>query len=448
MLKAKYYNKYLKYKTKYIKLRSINNISSEVQEGGKFSCNPEKEFKSICAEDKDGKYRTKDSCINDCEGSYIRYQLKKININHETTKFYLFVKDIITNEKIDVYLKGGNVLGLKILKMIYDKYKDNDVKFKECFNEFLKLELIKDWDLTGYTNKTITDEYRDGLDKISKKYRLVPRAKTFILYQTQKPILIDDKPLLEISILDFDTFSKLEIPLTTMKIRVNEYNLKYIFMFCKEFYSYKMNKEEFDFDVLKRLLSKINIIIHPHKKGIYKVNNNFDKGKLNDEIIKFIKAYSKDDINLHQFLSTHIEDPFRILYRLVSKNIKKNNKIKEFLKDNLNINNTEWLLDDKWINKHINNFTVELGDKLVDIYKSNFTKSKDIITSLTAVSDFLTEISFNRIKSDFDTLEDVGIKLLQNIFSKLLASINKEELKNIKIRNSFIEFVQFLADKI
>ena len=48
-----------------------------------------------------------------------------------------------------------------------------------------------------------------------------------------------------------------------------------------------------------------------------------------------------------------------------------------------------------------NDFTVELGDKLVDIYKSSFTKSKDIITSLTAVSDFLTEISFNRIKSDF-----------------------------------------------
>jgi len=437
-----FYNKYLKYKFKYTKLK-YNNILN----GGKFNCNPTNEFNNICLENKDGKYRTKDSCINDCENQYIKNQLEKINIRHETTKFYLFIKDIITNEKIEVYLKGGNVLGLKILKMIYDKYKNNDKKFKECFDEFLKLDLIKDWDLTGYSNIPITEEYRKKLDKIARKYKLVPRAKTFILYQTDKPILLDDKPLFEISILDKDTFSKLELPLTTMKIQVNEYNLKYIFMLCKEFYSNRLNQEKFDFNILKRLLSKINIKIHPHKNGIYKVENNFDKGKLNDNLLDFIKSYSKNDINLQQFLATQIEDPYRMLYRLVSKNIKKNNNIKDFLKNNLNIRQ-EWLFDDKWIIKHINDFTEKLGNKIADIYINSFNKSKDIISSLSDVADFLTEISFNRVKSDYDTFENIGIKILENIFSKLLKSINKEELKKIEIRSKFIDFLQFLSDKI
>jgi chromosome segregation ATPase len=41
--------------------------------------------------------------------------------------------------KLNVYLKGGNVLGLQILKMIYIKYKSDDRKFKQVFEKFLTL---------------------------------------------------------------------------------------------------------------------------------------------------------------------------------------------------------------------------------------------------------------------------------------------------------------------
>jgi hypothetical protein len=51
--------------------------------------------------------------------------------------------------------------------------------------------------------------------------------------------MLDDKALFEISIVDSDSYSDLEIPLTTMKIRVHEYNIKYIFMFAKLFFSWQ-----------------------------------------------------------------------------------------------------------------------------------------------------------------------------------------------------------------
>jgi len=442
-----YYKKYLKYKLKYNELK---NILYKTQKGGgiRYECVPENRFAEICIEKDDGKYKSKDGCINDCETKYISNQLIKANIKGESVKFYLFIKDIIQNEKIDVYLKGGNVLGLKVLKMIYDKYKNDDKKFKECFEKFLKLDLIKDWDFSGYTKKSITPEYREKLDEIALKYKLYQRAKTFILYQTKRPILLEDKPLFEISILDSDSFSKLEIPLTTMKVKVNEYNLKYVFMFCKTFLSYKQKGEEFDFDILKRMLDKINVIIYPHKNGLYDVKNNFDKGELNDEILNFIKPFEDFDKNLPQFLATHIEDPFRILYRLVEKNINKNNKIKKFLSDELNISKQEWLFESVWIEKMIKLFCEKLGEKLLNTYKDEYVKTLDIKQSILRVEKFLNGISFNRIEIDYDMLGDMGKQLLQLLFTKLINEIERKNLINLEMESKLLKFMKFLSSKL
>ncbi len=446
-----YYKKYLKYKSKYISLKN-NNTNINNQYGGaktKYACNPENKFADICFEQEDGKYNSKEGCINDCEVKYINNELSKINIRRETIPFYLFIKDIINNEHIDVYLKGGNVIGMKVLLMIYDKYKNDDKKFRECFEKFLKLDLIKDWDFSAYTqnHKEITPEYRKELDKIAKKYKLHERAKTFILYQTKRPILLEDKPLFEISVLDSDGYSKLEIPLTTMKIKVNEYNLKYVFMFCKSFYAYKEKEEPFDFDILKRMLEKIKVIIYPHKNGLYDVRNNFDKGELNDDIVKFINTFSDFDKNLPQFLATHIEDPFRILYRLIEKNINKNNKIQKFLKDELNVTNQEWLFDSKWIEKMIKLFCEKLGDKLHEVYNADFIKNMDTKKGIMKVDDFLRGISFNRIEIDFNMLSDFGKQLLHLIFKKLIKEITTEKLVDLNDDIKLVKFMKFLASK-
>lgn len=440
-----FYKKYIKYKLKYNNLKSANLI--DLKGGGRYDCVPENKFKDICIEKENGKYKSKDGCINDCEVQYIRNELKKVNIDRESSQFYLFIKDIIKNEKVDVYLKGGNVLGLKVLKMIYDKYKNNDTKFRRIFKEFLKLELIKDWDFSGYTKKEITKDYREHFDTIARQYKLHQRASRFILYQTKKPILLEGKPLFEISILDSDTFSKLEIPLTTMKVKVTEYNVKYVFMFCKLFYAYKNTGDEIDFDILKRMLEKIDVIIYPHKNGLYNVTNNFDKGNLNDEILGFIKTYNDFDKNMPQFLATHIEDPFRILYRLPEKNIPKNDKIKEFLNKELNIKNQEWLFDSVFIKKMTKLFCENLGNKLVNLYKEEYIKTMDIKKSIIRVDKFLDGISFARIELDYQMLTDNGKNLLKLIFNNLINEIDKKNINEIEMDMKLFKFIKFYSNQ-
>ncbi len=436
-----FYKKYIKYKYKY--LQKINSLKG----GGRYDCVPENKYKDICVEKENGKYRSKESCVNDCEVYYVRNELKKVNIDKEASKFYLFIKDIIKTEKVDVYLKGGNVLGLKVLKMIYDKYKNNDNKFRAVFMEFLKLELIKDWDFAGYTREAITSEYREKFDNIAKQYRLHQRATKFILYQTEKPILLEEKPLFEIAILDSDSFSKLEIPLTTMKVRVTEYNVKYVFMLCKLFYSYKENGEDFDFDILRRILEKIQVIIYPHKNGLYNVTNNFDKGGLNNKILEFIKPYEDFDKNLPQFLATHIEDPFRILYRLPEKNIPKNDRVKKFIQKHLTNSNQEWLFDSAFITKITKLFCENLGAKLLEIYKDEYIKTFDIKKSIEHVNTFLSGVSFGRIEVDYKMLTDNGKTLLSLLFSNLIKEIDKKNINEIGMELKIFKFMRFLVNK-
>ena len=408
----------------------------------KYNCNPKNKFADICIKDKNGKYKSKDACINDCENKFIDNELIKINIKYETQPFYLFIKDIIVNEKIDVYLKGGNVLGLKILKMIYTKYKHDDIKFKKVFDKFLELDLVKDWDFSAFTknNKVITPEYRKHLDKVARKYKLVPRASTFILYQTRKPLLLEDKPLFEISVVDSDNYSKLELPLTTMKIKFNQYNLKYVFMFCKSFLAYKQKGEPFDFNIIKRMLNKIDIIVYPSRNGLYNVTINdkqFDKGKLNDDIVKFIKTFAEYDKNLPQFLATHIEDPFRILYRLIEKNIKKNDNIKKFLNDELHkTENQNWLFDSEFIKTSIKLFCKKLGEELRKQYVNN---------GIEGVEAFLEGVSFNRIEGDYKMLTNEGIELLKSIFSKLINEMTKDKINKLKSDSRLIKFIKFYS---
>ena len=60
-----------------------NNLN---QNGGskiRFDCVPTNNFLDICVEKENGKYKSKDGCINDCEGKYIMTQMDKIHIKHE-----------------------------------------------------------------------------------------------------------------------------------------------------------------------------------------------------------------------------------------------------------------------------------------------------------------------------------------------------------------------------
>lgn len=430
------YEKYLKYKAKYLALKKQMDLSvksdietntdeSIVLEGGgkkKFICTPNKRnYKEICIENHNGSYETKEICEENCDPKFITVQLKKANLYKESLQFYYFINDLIKKENMSIYIKGGNVIGLAVLKLIWNKYHNDDNKFKRAFLNFLKLELIKDWDFTAYTDGIeINEKYRDKLDKIASKQKLVPRAKTFVLYQTKYPILIYEKALFEIAVLDSDSmdFSKMEIPLTTMKVKINQQNIKYIFMLAKSFYSWTEKHIPIDLDILKKILSTIEIIIHPHKSGYYNPEKALDAGEINKNLIRFINNFTNGNKYETQFLITQLEDPYRLIFRMPEKNIKKTEQIIHFIQRNIyGLKKPDWLVNPVKTSKLVEDFINNLSKELLKIYKK--TKSFD------SVLEFLQGVNFGKpqIQIEWDEFNQNTKSRLQRIFKPVISEI-------------------------
>lgn len=415
-----------------------------------YNCYPENNYNNICKQEKNGIYESKYNCMLECESRYINRHLIQANIKNETVKFYLFIRHIINKEKMSVYIKGGSVIGLYILKLINNKYKNNRKKFKRRLKEFINLKLMKDWDFAAYTKQSktgdyyqITQSYRDKLDSIANKYNLVPKAKNFVLYRTKRPILINNEPFFEIAILDSDNISTLELPMTSMKVKVTMRNIKYIYMFAKYFYSYIATDDDIDSDILMKMINKIDIIVHPHKKGLYNPKTKIDQGGLTSQLISFINRFSKGDNLISQFFVIHIQDPYRLLYRLPEKNIPKTKKIKKFIKNNLNVQLPSWLIDTERITKLIEDFSIHLGQKLLDLYNKN---------GITSVSNFMKGVLFNRTRIECKKFTDSNIKILNNIIKPLMDKMILDN-NNIQVHDkndiiNFINFVRFCKDKI
>jgi hypothetical protein len=448
--------------TKFYKFTDINQYGFGIE---RYNCDPTLLFDDICVKDDKGYYKNKEACVNDCEGKYINHHLHKANIKRETHKFYLFIKHIIEKENIEVYIKGGNALGLKILKMIYEKYPEKE--FEKHFNDFLKLELIKDWDFSAYikddkvrstenliSNNNVIEEYRPKLDDIAEEYKLVPRAKTFILYQAKYPILTDGKPLFEISILDKDRYSNLEMPMSTMKVKITPYNIKYIFMFAKAFHMYKLNSETFDFSIIKRMISKLSINIFPHKNGLFLItpsDSKFDDGGLSKDMLDIIKKYEDFDVCVPQFLIMLIGQPNRIFLRLIDKNIPKNEKIKEFIKQHKLDTYTDWVFNSKYIMNIVDQFLKELGKKMAEIYVKNLDKKNDIESvkkALDEIIKFTEGIEFKRIEDFYKEYSPAGIELIKLLFKYLFKNLDKKQIESLEKSNKFYATLQFLYKNV
>jgi len=468
-----YYNKYLKYKTKYLILKSEiitleqTNPHIQTQIGGKskssnnsrYICNPKKNFANICEPNNSGIYKSKESCINDCETKYIKRNLIDAKLARETTQFNMFIQDLMgttknkherltrqkfKQENMDIYIKGGTVLGLKVLLMIYEKY-GNDKIFEEKFNEFQKLELIRDWDFSSYLEgKEITEAYRDNLDKIARIYKLVPRAKTFILYQSKYPIKINDQALFEIAILESDNIVDIELPLTTMKVKINRRNLFQIFMLAKCFYS----SDPIDLNVIKHIIKDMRILVPEASNGLF-VRHKLSKGNLSEQLIDLIIKFSKGNINLQQFFVTHIQEPNRLLYRLLEKNIPKSDKIKSFLQQNNMLKDKiSWLLNTDYIMKQVDMFIQELGGKLDQIITIGLSKNKNKLDIIGDLDIFSEGINFDRIKIEYDTFTDKALNLLRVWFGPVYNKLFEGDEEILENKDSkLVKIMSFMIGK-
>lgn len=445
--------KYLKYKAKLLEITNFEQIggksksSAKRTEGSRYSCNPKEQFDEMCKEDPNGKYKNKTSCTNDCEIKYINRNLIEANLKYETFKFNKFIEHLMAN-RLQVYLKGGTVIGLYILKMIWDKA--GPEKFSNYWDEFVQLDLIRDWDFVAYTKTIDTDDkFRAEYDAIALLYSLVPRAKTFILYQAKRPIKLDDQALFEISVMKDEVFSNLELPLTTMKMRINRRNLLHIFMFAKSFYSYKVSKTPIDIGVIKHMVKSMEFFIYPHREGLFSIKE-LTPGALNPEMVEFVKTYAKNDRNLTQFLITQIQEPHRIFYRLMEKNIPKTNKIKKFLIGN-EITKTQptWLFNSDSIIKIMGDFIKKLGQQIAKVYKHEYSANNtDRNEAVNKTWDYIRGINLSRIRIEYDNIKDAGHELVKLLLGPLVQEFGQTNIENLDSKlncsNKLIDVLKFL----
>lgn len=424
-----YLEKYIKYKTKYLELK----INSFQLGGNRYSCNHNKNFADICYEEDNGKYKTKNKCINDCQIKYINKKLILSKLKKETLQFTNLFRELL-KENIKIYLKGGNLIGLMVLKTIYDKYPGNS--FDKYFNEFLKLELIRDWDFFGHTNAPITDDIKNKLNSIAFPLGMVSRAKTFILYQTKYPINNYDKALFEISILENDKILNSEFALTISKIKISNKNLLQIFMLAESFYSYYLNNKPIDIDFIKYLIKDIEFFIPKHKKGlIYRTK--LETNNISPKLLYLITNFSKNDITFQQFLITHLIEPNRLFYRLLEKNIPKSQKITVYFNEN-NISIPSWIIDYKYILNQVQLFIEIFSSKIYKIYINNKKNKKILIEELDKLFEGIKLI---RIQLEFKNIKCEGRKLLKILFERIYKDIITE-----KNNSELVKLLIFLND--
>jgi len=347
-----------------------------------------------------------------------------------------FITELLENN-YKIYIKGGNVIGLKVL---------------ELANQF-----IKDWDFYMVIND---DKDYNQIKLISEKYNIHNEGQTLIILRKKHYVKIDNEALFELSIKYNERFSEFEIPLSTMKIELTKDNICYL----ESLINYFIKKDN-DSNKLSNMMKQFPIYIYPADNGLFQIDNNsFDQGDISNDLLNIIKQVD-DNINIQQFLISHIKQPDRLFIRLLQKNLLKSNKIKDIL------GIQDWLLNEMAIHNIINKFMILLSKKLNEIYSVyeddidkileiiNKQDNKNKIKSENNLIDLLQKyvndidlifinVNIGRLLHKFNLLDQNGYQLINYLKPKfhnnkfLMKLLHRKLFRNHRIALLFIRIEQ------
>ena len=306
-----------------------------------------------------------------------------MNLNTETQNWISFIETLIENN-YDVYVKGGSVTGLHILKLIKESQ----------FGDFLKLNLIKDWDFTIFTSDQST------ITQLANQYNILVEGKTIIVLRQQNHIKIEAEALFELSIKEKEHICDLELPISTMKIKITKDNIHNLFNLSKLFYLKETNYQE-----LINLTNNLIIDIPYCQDGYFIITQDtYDCGNISAQLTDIIKSTTKN-INKQQFLITHFIQPDRLFHRLNKNKIKSQN-IEPF------IGKTDWILNISKTDKLINKFLSLLQKSITIIFNQLPEQNpeeeyiKSIIKTFTETNTLFQNCNINRLVSLYKTFSD------------------------------------------
>lgn len=340
-------------------------------------------------------------------------------MNHETVTWINFIKDL-KRANYYISIKGGNVIGLKLLKNLTEVYETIPL---DVYRDFINLNLIKDWDF--YLVLKENEKVHDVLN-MAKKYDIHNEAETMTVLRKKDCYKVDGEPLFEMSVKTLERFSDFEIPLTTLELIIEKENMHNLYTLI----DYFNNKEE-DVEKITRIIKKFNVCLFPIVKGLFELDiHNFDQATIYEGMFNIIRQIGKT-IHEKQFLVAQIIQPDRLFYRLIEKNIPKSNRIWEFINrhhlptinPHFNIPIYNWLLNESYIMDLVNRFI----DRLINETKCIYQKYEPKLISIhTDIKDKENQIN-NLEKKDKKLIRD-KIRLEDEYIRYLYKYINATEL--------------------
>jgi hypothetical protein len=264
-----------------------------------------------------------------------------------------FVKKILdVYPGADIYLKGGAVIGIYLLKTIYTKDFDN------LYPTFKELELINDFDFEIISEKLRNDYF---YYEFGKEHGIVLNGKNKNMKHIASTLRIMrsiNSNLFEMNILEKEEYP--ELPITNMKIFLSSDNYDKFFTLFENIYYDTLDKSHLEF------LNDVNIYIPECDiNGMFDIKFDADI-ILSDTLINIIYNTTLDK-NSQICLYYLIKNPTN-LSRLRWKNISKSNKIKNFLCNNDDNKIPLFLLNDELILNLVDHFISNLSYITNEIY--------------------------------------------------------------------------------
>ena len=223
-----YYNKYLKYKSKYFILKGSGDDDSK-----------------------------KDDNKN-----------KSSNITQEINDYKELFKGILTNNDGYIYIKGGSVIGLKIFNLLYKEnnnldllknYTDfiRDFDFIICvteekYKDFQELKENDSSEGNSKKKKSINSKKHNFIANNDKNNKFNREGTEIIVYRYNENRCMVGEQKNQEAYLEFsvkqckdpnDNLNNSELPLTSMVIQLTIENLDKYFEFIEIFYKLQKNKE-------------------------------------------------------------------------------------------------------------------------------------------------------------------------------------------------------------
>jgi len=415
----------------------------------------------------------------------------------------LFKYSFINYSSINFFLKGGFVIGFKIIQLITENLLNNQITLNPKQIIIDTMEFVRDFDITVCINSLDNNQYQYMLNQflsneIILKYFRKEGQVVIVLRDKNnlKTLSNQSESFIEMSIKNCETphdtshLIDLEIPLTSMMVQIHNSNIELVFSIIKSYYMLQQYGIELEDEFYYSLVQKINLLsIQIYKttpQGLFDVLECYYSSgntKLGKEIIEQIENTSNqimsnsDKINdnhitnsesIKQFLASSIIQPDRLFIRLVGKNIPKSARCQRVLeKYSIPISNINWLLDKDILNKIIITFLTNLSKLYIDWEKiinctdcSTSSINKHIIDSKIHLMDktIFCGCNLGRLIGEIDKISNsndlnkmIGVyDLLKIIFGKnqsqmIINNFNPKDQSNIlRVQKSYFN----LVDKI